>query len=68
MEVLTFYLYHLAYLILKKSGRVELSRSNRLKKPGADMAKLTSVAVSGLFYDDDDDDANLWQLALLSKI
>ena len=35
----------------------------------SDMAvKLSLVADSWLFHDDDDDDANLWQLGLFAKI
>ena len=62
---------HLAYLILKKSGRVKLSRWNRQCVQNqvtwrmSDMAKLSLVAGSWLFHDDD---ANLWQMRLFSKI
>ena len=61
-------------LILKKSGRVKLSRWNRqsvqnqVTRRMSDTAKLSLVAGSRLFHDDDDDDANLWQLGLFAKI
>ena len=64
----------IAYLILKKSGRVKLSRWNRQSVQNqatrrmSDTEKLSLVAVSWLFHDGDDDDANLWQLGLFAKI
>ena len=64
----------LAYLILKKSGRVPLSRWNRqsvqnqVTRRLSDTAKLSLVAGSWLFHDDDDDDANLCQMGLFAKI
>ena len=34
----------------------------------SDTAKLSLVAESWLFHDENDDDANLWQLGLFAKI
>ena len=67
-------LYLLAYLILKKYGRVKLSWWNRqsvqnqVTRRMSDISKLSLVAGSWLFHDDDNDDANLWQLGLFTKI
>ena len=59
---------YIAYLILKKSGRVKLSRWNRQSVQNQ-VTRLSLVAGSWLFHDDDDDDdANLWQLVLFAKI
>ena len=65
----------IVYLILNKSGLVKLSRWNRqsvqnqVTQHMSDMAaKLSLVAGSWLFHDEDDDDVNLWQLGLFAKI
>ena len=62
----------IAYLNLKKSGRVKLSQLNRQSVQNQVTqhmsAKLSLVAGSWLFHDDDDDDVNLWQLGLFAKI
>ena len=61
-------------MILKKSGRVKLSRwnwqsvQNQVTWHMSDTAKLSLVAESWLFHDENDDDANLWQLGLFAKI
>ena len=59
-------LFPLAYLILKKSGRVKFSRWN-WQSVQNQVTRLSLVAFSLLFHEDDDD-ANLWQLGLFVKI
>ena len=64
----------IAYLILKKSGRVKLSRWNRqsvqnqVTRRMSNTAKFSLVEDSWLFHKDNDDEVNLWQLGLFAKI
>ena len=44
------------------------SVQNQVTRCMSDTAKLSLVAGSWLFHDDDDDDANLWQLGLFAQI
>ena len=47
---------------------VKPAKCSESSNPAHDTAKLSLVAGSWLFHDEDDDDANLWQLGLFAKI
>ena len=50
------------------SRRNRQSVQNQVTRRMSDKVKLSLVTGSWIFHDDDDDDANLWQLGLFAKI
>ena len=73
MEVLTFKTASFSILDSEeiRASPVEpvnrQSVQNQVTRRMSDTAKLSLVAGSWLFHDDDDDDANLWQLGPFAK-